>query len=162
MRAVVRAQVRVAAPAAVVWDYVTDWSRQGEWMPLTRVEVVPDGTGDRRARHVGGRVRARTGLGPLGFWDPLTVTAWEEQADGSGRCQILHTGRVVRGDAELEVLAQGPDSCTASVWEHIEIPGGPVGALLWRLAGRFADRAADRVLRRMARRAERLPGRGRG
>ncbi len=32
--------VEVDAPAAVVWDYVTDWERQGEWMLGTRVRVT--------------------------------------------------------------------------------------------------------------------------
>jgi hypothetical protein len=159
MRAVVRAEVRVAAPAAEVWAYVTDWPRQTEWIPLTRVEVA---RGEGSARHLGGRVRAWTGVGPLGFWDPFTVTAWQEDADGSGRCEILHTGALVRGEGEIRVVADGPHTCTAHLWESLEVPGGPVGALLWRFADRFVNLAAGRVLLRMARRAEELTGNGRG
>jgi hypothetical protein len=155
MRALVRGEVRVAAPARVAWDYVTDWQRQGEWIPFTRVEVLTPGN---RARVVGGRFRAWTGIGPLGFWDPITVTVWEERPDGSARCEIMHTGRVVRGDAELRVVPDGPDACTVSLWEHLDVPGGPVGALLWRLVGRFVGRGADLVLGRLARRVE--PARG--
>lgn len=157
---VVRAEVPVRAPASRVFDYVTDWERQGEWIPLTRVEIVPDSTArGRRARHVGGRFRAWTGIGPLGFRDPITVAVWEESPDGSGRCEVLHTGSVVRGEAQFRVVATGPDTCTASLWERLDVPGGPVGALIWRLVGRFAgpvlDRGAAAVLARMARRAER-------
>jgi hypothetical protein len=158
MRMLVQAKVPVAAPADRVRDYVTDWPRFGEWVPLTRVEVVPDDSGDGRARHVGGRFRAWTGLGPVGFWDPITVTAWDQQVDGSVRVEVLHTGRLVRGDAELGVQAEGPGACTVSLREHLEVPGGPVGALLWRLLGPLLgpalDRAAAAVLRRMARRVE--------
>lgn len=159
MRAVVHAEVRVAAPAALVWNYVTDWPRQSEWIPLTHVEVAP---GDGRARHVGGRLRAWTGVGPLGFWDPLTVTAWEEHPDGSGRCETLHTGAVVRGEGEIRVVAAGRQGALVCLWESLEVPGGPLGALVWRFADRFVHLAAGRVLRRMARRAEELPGAGRG
>lgn len=160
MRLLVRAEVPVEAPADVVFGYVTDWERQGEWIPLTRVVVEP-GAGGRSARRVGGRFRAWTGVGPVGFWDPIVVTAWETLPDGSGRCDILHTGSVVRGDAQFRVVATGASTCTAHLWERLEIPGGPVGAVLWRIVGRLVgpllDRGAAQVLRRMAARAETLP-----
>ncbi len=160
MAMTVRAEVRVSAPARVVWEYVTDWRRQGEWIPLTHVELLPREPGDR-ARGVGGRFRAWSGLGPVGFWDSITVTVWDEEPDGSGRCEIMHTGSVVHGDAEFRVVAEGPDACRVLLWERLDVPGGRVGALLWRLVapvlGPLLDRAAGQVLGRMGRRAETLP-----
>jgi uncharacterized membrane protein len=150
MRALVRAEVEVQAPADVVWRYVTDWPRQGEWMPLTRVERVDD------ADRVGGRLRAWTGIGPVGFWDTITITVWEEHPDGSARCEIMHTGSVVHGDAEFSVVPLGASTCKVGLWEHLDVPGGPVGALLWGLVGRFVQRGVEQVLRRMAGRAEAL------
>ena len=38
--------------ARLVWDYVTDWPRQGEWIPMTRVEALD------AADRVGGHIRA--------------------------------------------------------------------------------------------------------
>jgi len=64
-------EVDIAAPAEAVWDFVTDWPRQGDWIPATRVERVDAADG------VGGRFRAWSGLGRVGFWDPMTITAWE-------------------------------------------------------------------------------------
>ena len=157
MRALVRSRVRVAAPATVVWDYVTDWPRQGEWIPFTRVEVVPR---DGRADSVGDRIRAWTGLGPVGFWDTMTITSWQVDADGSARCEVLHTGRVVRGDGELAVVADGAEHCTFIWWERLDIPGGAVGALVWRLTGWSMRRGVDLALRRLAARAERIHGGG--
>jgi uncharacterized membrane protein len=151
MRALVRSEVVVEAPAEVVWRYVTDWPRQGEWIPFTRVEVVPP---DGQARDVGGRIRAWTGIGPVGFWDPMTITVWEEQPDGSARCEVLHRGRVVRGDGEFAVQAIDASRCRFVWWERLAVPGGPVGAVLWRLVGRAMQRGVDLALRRMARRAE--------
>ena len=150
MRALVRSEVEVAAPAELVWDYVTDWSRQDEWMPLTTVH--PDGPADR----VGGRIRARTGIGPLGFWDPMTITAWRVDPDGSARCEVLHTGRLVRGEAEFSVVARGFDACTFRWWEHLVVPGGPLGGVVWRLTGGGIQRLVDLSLRRMAARVETL------
>lgn len=159
MRALVRSEVHVDAPATLVWDYVTDWPRQGEWIPLTRVEVVPPGA---VAAGVGDRIRAWTGVGPVGFWDSMTITSWEVGPDGSARCGVLHTGRVVRGDGELAVVAGAPGSCTFVWWERLDIPGGAVGAVLWRLFGWSMRRGVDHALRRLARRAEEIARHPRG
>jgi hypothetical protein len=152
MRALVKAEASVDAPAGLVWDYVTDWPRQGEWIPFTRVERVDAADG------VGGRFRAWTGIGPVGFWDTITITVWEEHPDGSARCEIMHTGRMVHGDAEFSVVPTGPSTCTVGLWEHLDVPGGPVGALVWRLVRRFVEAGAARVLGRMAKRAEARAG----
>lgn len=156
MQALVRAEARVEAPARVVWEYVTDWPRQGEWMPLTRVERVDAADG------VGGRFRAWTGLGPVGFWDTITITAWEESPDGVARCEIMHTGSVVHGDAEFSVVPEGPTACRVGLWEHLDVPFGRVGALVWRLVEPLVQRGVQRVLDRMARRAEAMAAGGRG
>ena len=148
MRAVMRAEVTVAAPAASVWSYVTDWPRQGEWIPFTRVEEVD------RGHQVGGRIRAWTGLGPVGFWDPMTITAWEESADGSARCEVLHTGSVLAGEGEFAVRTTGARSCTFSWWERLAVPGGPVAALAWRAGGPLSQRAVQYSLHRMVARVE--------
>ena len=60
--------VEVDAPAALVWDYVTDWERQGEWMLGTRVHVT-GGAG----RGLGTTLRAVTGVGPVGVVDTMEV-----------------------------------------------------------------------------------------
>jgi uncharacterized protein YndB with AHSA1/START domain len=148
MRALVRSEVPVAAPAGQVWSYLTDWSRQGEWIPLTRVEELDS------ADRVGGRLRAWTGVGPVGFWDPMTITAWEQSVDGSARCEVLHTGRVLAGEGEFAVTARDAGSCTFVWWERLVVPGGPAGAVAWRLAAPAVQRSVDRALRTMARRVE--------
>ena len=74
MRALIRREVALDVPADVAWAYVTDWPRQGEWVPHTRVEHVDPA---HPAVGVGGRLRAWSGLGPVGFWDTMTITSWE-------------------------------------------------------------------------------------
>ena len=143
MRARLEQTVEVSAPPGVVWDYVTDWPRQSEWVPLTRVERVDAADG------LGGRIRAWTGLGPVGFWDPMTITAWERSPDGGGRCEVLHLGQVVRGEGEFTVLATGPGR-SRFVWaELLDVPFGRAGALGWRLGSPMVGRTIGGALRTM-------------
>jgi Polyketide cyclase / dehydrase and lipid transport len=135
--------IEVSAPASVVWDYVTDWPRQGEWVPKMRVETVDD------AASLGGRFRAWTGLGRVGFLDPMTITRWERHEDGGGSCEVLHTGRVVRGEGEFAVVSLGPDT-SRFVWaEMVVVPGGRAGAAAWRGVRPVVERLIDRGLRTM-------------
>lgn len=154
MRALIRREIDVAVPAGVLWSYVTDWPRQGEWVPHTRVERVDP---DDPATAVGGRIRAWSGLGPVGFWDLMTVTSWEESADGGGRCEVLHTGAVVRGEGEFAVVATGPATSRFLWSEMAVVPFGQVGALGWRLARPVVERLIDRGLRTLRDRVEGAP-----
>jgi carbon monoxide dehydrogenase subunit G len=146
-RVEVAATVEVAAPAAHVWAHVTDWPRHADWVPLTRVETV-----DGDARQLGGRIRTWTGIGPLGFSDPLTVTAWEEQPGGGGRCVLEHTGRVVKGDAQITVTALGEQRSQVTWTERLEL--GPLTGVT-RVGAPVIRRALARVLAAMASSAER-------
>ena len=149
MRTRLQREVDVAAPASVVWAYVTDWPRQGEWIPATRVENV--GAADR----LGGRFRAWSGVGRVGFWDPMTITAWERTADGGGRCEVLHLGSVVKGEGEFSVVARG-ERASRFVWaEMIVVPGGAVGAVGWRVVRPVVERLIDSGLRQVRNRIER-------
>jgi hypothetical protein len=128
---------------------VTDWPRQSEWVPGTHVERLDDAAG------LGGRFRAWTGLGRIGFWDPMTITAWERHADGGGRCEVLHLGAVVKGEGEFTVVATGAAS-SRFVWaEVVVLPLGRVGSLGWRLLRPLVERAIDQGLGSMRRAVER-------
>ena len=148
MRVRLQREVDVAAPADVVWDYVTDWPRQAEWVPQTRVERLDEAAG------VGGRFRAWTGVGPVGFWDPMTITAWERGPDGGGRCEVLHLGNVVKGEGEFAVVARGPAASTFVWAEVVVLPFGRLGAAGWRVARPLVERGIDVGLRRMRDRVE--------
>jgi hypothetical protein len=154
VRALIRVEVEVDVPADQLWSYVTDWPRQAEWVPLTRVERVDP---DDPATAVGGRIRAWTGLGPLGFWDPMTITAWDQHEHGGGRCEVLHTGSVVRGEGEFEVVSTGPGSSRFLWAEMAVIPFGRVGALAWRLAGPIVEHQIGGALATMKAKVEGTP-----
>jgi hypothetical protein len=61
---------------------------------------------------------ARSGVGPLGFDDPMEITVWRPPRDGSpGMCRLEKRGRVVLGWAELEVRP-GPGGRTRVLWRE--------------------------------------------
>jgi carbon monoxide dehydrogenase subunit G len=137
--------VRVDATPQQVWDVVTDWERQGEWIPLTRVWRTGGSPGD-----VGETITARTGVGPLAFDDTMTVLEVEPPL----RCRVAHTGRVVRGTGEFRLTAL-PDGTRLVWWEEVEVPGGRLAPLLWRLASPFVRVGFALALRRLAHLVER-------
>jgi carbon monoxide dehydrogenase subunit G len=144
-----RATVDVAAPPERVFQALTDWSRQAEWMPGTSVRVVKGG-GDA----VGDEIVARTalpGLRRVGFDDPMRITGWEPPL----RCEVQHLGRVVRGGGVFVVEPRGTDSATFSWIEWIDPPLGLVGQAGLRAGRRPTQAALGVALRRFARWVER-------
>lgn len=133
--------VHVQAPVEPVWAATTDWERQGEWMPGTRVRsTVQDGRG------VGGGIEAWTGIGPLGFLDTMVITAW----DPPHRCVVRHTGRLVRGGGSFEV-AEAPGGGSTLTWtEELDLPGGALGRLGWRAIRPVARLTLARSLGKLA------------
>ncbi len=114
----------ISAPAQAVFDAITDWPAQGQWMLGTRVEIR-SGTG----AEVGSQLAAWTGLGPAGFWDTMTITAW----DAPHVVDVLHTGSVVKGTGTMAVRATSPTTSTFVWSEDLDIPLGVIGALGWPL-----------------------------
>lgn len=153
MRALIRREVALGVPAEVAWDYVTDWPRQGEWVPHTRVEHVDD---DEPAVGVGGRLRAWSGIGPVGFWDTMTITSWERHPDGGGRCEVLHTGKVVRGEGVFEIVADGEERSRFLWSEMAVVPLGAVGAWGFRVVRPVVERLIDQGLATLRERVESL------
>ncbi len=142
--------VEVDAPVAVVWDYVTDWERQGEWMLGTRVRVTG---GDGRG--VGTTLRAVTGVGPLGVADTMDVVEFAAPSDtpsdaAPGRAAVRHTGRIIRGEGYFEVVALGPHRCRFTFTELIDLPLGALGRLGWPLVRPVIRAGFAASLRRMA------------
>lgn len=85
----------VAAPASAVFDRLVDWDAHSATIPLTRLEH--DG-----AAVLGQRFVARTGVGRIGFDDPMVVRllrrpAGDRPGDLAGVVEVEKTGRVVAG-----------------------------------------------------------------
>jgi Polyketide cyclase / dehydrase and lipid transport len=132
------AEVPVDAAPEAVWRAAVDWPRQHEWIWGTRV---------RGGQGTGAEVTAWTGIGPIGFTDPMVITGW----DPPRRCVLAHTGRAVRGTGIFEVTPRGPGS--EFRWtEQLLLPVPPaIGALAGRLIAPVAEWGLRSSLRRFAR-----------
>ena len=132
---------QVNAPQQQVWDVLTDWEVHDRWMLLTRAR------GDRAE---GGRVEAFTGVGPVGFLDPMTITMWEPPRIAV----VRHTGRVVRGSGSFEVRELSPGRSQVVWSEYVDPPLGLLGQLGWPLVRPLLRLFVQASLRRLARYVE--------
>ena len=104
----------------IVWDLITDWERQGDWMLEARdFEVI----GDQRSG-VGVRARATVSIAGLTTTDTVLVTGWEPER----RLALRHEGWV-SGTGEMTLTPAGL-SRTKLLWtEELEPPLGALGAV---------------------------------
>ncbi|MGW1269573.1 SRPBCC family protein [Streptomyces sp. NPDC002491] len=135
----------VPLSAQDAWRRLTQWSRHGDAVPLTRVHVLtPPPTRE------GTVIVARSGVGPFAFDDRMEVTGWRPPgADEPGRCRLDKRGRVVLGWAEIEVRPC-PGGLTRMIWrEELRVRFLPslFDPLVKASAGSVFGRAADRLLR---------------
>ncbi len=137
--------VIVDAPPQAVWDAVTDWPRQSEWMLGTTVRAT-----DHGGVGVGGGIEAFTGVGRAGFLDTMVITEW----DPPRRCVVRHTGDVVKGLGIFEVVALR-EGRSRFVWaEELDLPLGVLGRLGWPLVRPGFAWGVRRSLLKLARELE--------
>jgi carbon monoxide dehydrogenase subunit G len=111
--------VEAAAPRQVVWDVLTAWERQSEWMlDAKSVEVL---TPQRRG--VGVTIRCPTNLLGATVEDVMRVTAWSEP----DLLEVTHLGRIITGSGAFELIEQGPDRTRIDWWEEVDPPLGRIG-----------------------------------
>ncbi|MFE6223976.1 SRPBCC family protein [Streptomyces sp. NPDC057854] len=138
-----RVERRTGLVPEEVWRRLTDWPAHGRQVPLTRTTVLTPGPNGP-----GTRFTARTGLGPLGFDDPMEVVRWQPpHRNRPGVCRLEKRGRLVRGWAEFEVAAAAGG--TRVVWtEELAVRGlpGVCDGVLARAGRRVFGRALDGLL----------------
>ena len=82
-------------PAEVVWELITDWEHQGDWMlEATDFEVV----GDRRVG-VGVEAKATVRVGPIRTRDRVRVSMWEPP-----RILVIDHLGWVKGAGEIQMV----------------------------------------------------------
>jgi hypothetical protein len=124
-----------------LWDAVTDWSSQGEWIPLTTSRALgsePMGEGSV--------IHAWTGVGRLGFLDEMVVRQWAPPH----HLELEHTGRVVRGSAGFMIEPLGARGSRLVWWERVTPPFGRLGAIGWQVFAPVARAILQRSLRKLA------------
>ena len=142
-----------AAPA-VVWDLVTDWERQGDWMLEARDFVVVS----ERREGVGVEAEATVRIAGVTTRDRVRVTRWEPER----LLAIEHLGWV-SGVAEIH-LTPVRGGGTHVFWrEELRPPLGALGGLGLRAFRPLMARVFRRDLRvldRLARTRAASAGRG--
>ena len=114
--------IRVDCDASIekVWAKIADWGSQGEWMVATRVWLTSDiseGVGTSIAAFTGPAHRIYPKLSFLGLLDTMTVTTWEPPS----RCDVIHTGKILKGTGTFQLDSNGPNSTTFFWSETIDI-----------------------------------------
>jgi hypothetical protein len=130
--------VRVNASAQVVWEQITNWASQSDWMLGTKV------TGEGNS--VGGKIAAFTGIGPIGFLDTMEITRWEPPF----RCDVLHTGRVVRGTGSFQVESIDPQTSNFIWIEDLNLPLGVIGLVGFKILRPFFVFGVQKSLEKFA------------
>ena len=75
---------------------------------------------------VGGSIWAFTGILGIGFVDTMDITVWNPPY----QCDVLHTGKVIKGTGSFNVISQG----TGAVFnwsEQLIVPFGLLGRFAW-------------------------------
>jgi carbon monoxide dehydrogenase subunit G len=124
-------------PREIVWDLITDWEHQDDWMLEASDFLV---TSDHR-EGVGVEALATIRIGGIRTRDRVRVSVW----DPPERLVIEHVGWV-RGRGDIRLTAADLD--TRIVWlEALQAPLGIVGHLGLRLFAPLMRRIFRRDLR---------------
>ncbi|MFI5908072.1 SRPBCC family protein [Dactylosporangium sp. NPDC051541] len=141
----------VHAPAEQVWAALTDWRNHARWAPLTTVRLTTE-----RMDGLGAGFVARSGIGPLGFDDPMTVVRWEPPTAATrGRCDVDKHGRVIRGKAWFEVVPLEAGRCRVDWSEDVTVVPHRLDKLTGGLVALVGRAGFGQALRKMAREFDR-------
>ena len=109
----------VQAPLRVVWQVLTAWERQPEWMlDAKAVHVL---TPQRMG--VGVTIRCPTNLMGVTVQDVMRVTGWEAER----RLEVTHLGRIITGSGAFVLEPEGEDATVLTWWEEVDPPLGALG-----------------------------------
>ena len=137
--------ILVNAPAEHVFNCLTNWPAQSEWMVGTTVRATK-----QEGRRVGGELSAFTKIGPISFTDTMLITVW----DPPERCSVMHTGTIVKGSGDFVVKAIANQKSAFTWSEQFILPFGIFGKLGWLIAKPFVQLGLRVSLKQFARWAE--------
>ncbi|NCZ57074.1 MAG: SRPBCC family protein [Actinobacteria bacterium] len=99
------------------WDEMTNWERQGEWMLQTSVWLTSEietGPGTEIAAFTGPLHKFFPRFSFLGVLDTMVVTNWQPPHI----CDVLHTGKIIKGTGRFEVI-EISDQSSQFNWSEI-------------------------------------------
>jgi hypothetical protein len=115
----IRISLTLACNQERAWHAIADWEGQGNWMLQSKVWVtsqIREGVGTSIAAFTGPFYKSYPKFAALGLLDTMVVTNWQPPI----RCDVLHTGKVLKGTGTFE-LVEISKSATRFNWsEDIE------------------------------------------
>jgi len=130
----------INAKAETVFDYLTDWPKQSEWILFTDVTMT-----STPPNKLGTRLVARTHIGPVGFTDTMVITEWSPPFD----CTVEHTGKIVKGIGVFSV-EKITESKSKFIWNEVNpVPFGAMGGIGLRIIQPFLGLLFNRSLKKM-------------
>ena len=113
-------KIAIKAKQSIVFDYVSDWEKQSNWIMFTTVKIVSN---SQRPQDT--ELLATTKIGPLKLADTMVITEWEPHM----KIVVEHTGRVILGKGVFNVKEISDDE-TEFLWQEITpIPFGQLGKI---------------------------------
>ena len=85
------------------WSEITNWEKQGSWMLQTSVWLtseIESGPGTEIAAFTGPLHKFFPRFKFLGVLDTMVVTQWQPPHV----CDVLHTGKIIKGTGRFEVV----------------------------------------------------------
>jgi hypothetical protein len=86
------------------WNEIVDWEKQGTWMLQTSVWLtseIENGPGTEIAAFTGPLHKLFPRFKFFGVLDTMVVTNWQPPSI----CDVLHTGKIIKGTGRFEVVA---------------------------------------------------------
>ena len=115
----IRISLTLACNQERAWHAIADWEGQGNWMLQSKVWVtsqIREGVGTSIAAFTGPFYKSYPKFAALGLLDTMVVTKWQPPI----RCDVVHTGKVLKGTGTFE-LVEISKSATRFNWsEDIE------------------------------------------
>ena len=101
-----------SVPAQRLWQALADWESHSKWIPATRVRILSGDGG------LGTAFVARTGIGPLGFDDHMTVIEFDA---ATTHAVVQKTGPLLLGSAGFRIEERNGGSHL--LWfETVQVP----------------------------------------
>lgn len=101
------------------WKAIADWEAQGNWMLQSKVWVtseIREGVGTSIAAFTGPFYKRYPRFSKVGLLDTMVVTNWQPPS----RCDVLHTGKVLKGTGTFELVEISQDATRFNWSEDIE------------------------------------------
>jgi hypothetical protein len=113
-------KITIAADQKRIFDYLSDWQKQSDWILFTTVHKVSTAPNQK-----GTTLLATTKFSLLKFVDTMRVAEWLPPQ----KIVVEHTGRVILGKGVFKIQKISENNCEFT-WEEITpIPFGFVGQI---------------------------------